>query len=908
MTGDVEITEIGGLKMKNNNGASVRKLSDRSLKNNSMRNFFAVLAIILTGILFTAVFSLTSGAMQMAQEETMREVGGKFHAGLKAATTQQYESVIADPMVKRSSYTILIGIMDNIIKHQAELRYMSKDSQPEDMFINLEEGHIPVQENEIIVDTFTLDEFNLPYAPGEKIPLRFSFMGEAIEDEFVVSGWYQGDNIAHASELLISESYWMKLKGSYTDEDFINWKEEHPEDNGIGLKAVNLFFDNERNLEKKVQTVIRNAGYEPETELNYGVNWAYMSSRMESVDPFTFSILLTAVVVILITGYLIIYNIFQISVISDIRFYGLLKTIGTTKKQIRRLVRRQAVMLSLIGIPIGLIIGYGVAKIALPFALSVNEYHGMEVSLKFDPMILVFGAGFSALTVFLSSRKPGKIAGSVSPIEAVKYTEEGRTGKAVLQRKKKRRGRNKAGNGFSAVSMALSNLLRNKRSAFVVIMAISLSIVLLAIIMTAVGSFQIDSYMEQRIAGDYMLGNINVVYANPRGAGVDIEPEFLALADRQEGVEKRQEMWVQFGAYLQVDDTARKRFAKLAADDKLRSDTHNSDKLERILRGEKKSLDGNFYGYSEGLLSNLKVLDGTLDVSEFLTGKYVLLSRFRGNDHLLPEDHVYYPGDIVTVGKATENSEMRAITNAAGEMVDTEYVNPEEKEYEVMAIVEIPDSMGMNLRASNACDVVLPLSEFGADRDENDESVGYAHCFKVSYEVADEDQAAFEAEVKDYTDHNTEMGYVSKDSLRGEFVNMITVIAAIGIALAVVIALIGILNFINAIITEIISRKREFAMLQSIGMTNAQLQKTLICEGISYIVISGVISFVLGSLLSWAILNALNNVILFFEYHFQILPFVIMIPLLVLVAVIAPTAAYRNLRKKSIVERLRESE
>ena len=97
-------------------------------------------------------------------------------------------------------------------------------------------------------------------------------------------------------------------------------------------------------------------------------------------------------------------------------------------------------------------------------------------------------------------------------------------------------------------------------------------------------------------------------------------------------------------------------------------------------------------------------------------------------------------------------------------------------------------------------------------------------------------------------------------------------------------------------------------MLQSIGMTNAQLQKTLICEGISYVVIAGAISFVLGSLISWAVLRALNNVILFFEYRFQIIPFVIMMPVLVLVAVLAPVAAYRNLRKKSIVERLRESE
>ncbi|MDE6845129.1 MAG: ABC transporter permease [Lachnospiraceae bacterium] len=893
--------------MKNNNGASVRKLSDRSLQNNRMRNFFAILAIILTGILFTAVFSLTSGAMQVAQEETMREVGGKFHAGLKAATTQQYESVIADPMVKSSSYTIFIGVMDNIIKHSAELRYLSEDSRLEDLFITLEEGHIPVAENEIIVDTFTLDEFNLPYVLGEKISLKFSFMGETVEDEFVVSGWYQGDNVAHASELIISESYWMKLKGSYTDEDFVNWQEEHPEDNGVGLKAVNLFFDDEHNLEEKVQTVIRNAGYEPETELDYGVNWAYMTSRVESVDPLTFILLSGAVMVILITGYLIIYNIFQISVISDIRFYGLLKTIGTTKKQIQRLVRRQAVKLSLIGIPIGLVMGYGIGKFALPFALSINDYQGMEVSMKFDPMILVFGAGFSALTVFLSSRKPGKIAGSVSPIEAVKYTEAGKTGKASLRRNRKRRKRNKAGSGFSAVSMAFSNLGRNKRSAFVVIMAMSLSIILLAVIMTAVGSFQLDSYMEQRIAGDYMLGNINVISSASRSGEVNIEPEFLALADRQAGIENRLEMWVRHGIYLQVDDKAQEQFAKLNAENKLRQDMHNQDRLERILRGEK-SLVGFCYGYSEELFSNMKVLDGTLDIEKFMTGDYILLTQILGSEFLPPEDHVYHPGDIVTLEKATEDSQMREITNAAGETIDFEYVDLEEKEYEVMAIVELPGSMTLNRFSSNACDMVLPLIEFKTEGNDVSGSGGYAHCFKVSYEVEDEAQAAFEAAVKEYTDHNTEMGYASKESLRGEFGDMITVIATIGIALAVVIALIGILNFINAVITQIISRRREFAMLQSIGMTNGQLQKTLICEGISYVAISGVISFVLGSLLSWAVLTALNNVILFFAYRFQILPFVIMIPLLILVAVIAPTAAYRNLRKKSIVERLQESE
>ena len=356
--------------MRNNNGASIRRLSMRSLKNNRVRNLFAVIAIALTGILFTAVFSLADGAMQTIQEETMREVGGKYHAGIKAASMEQYEKVAADPSVRESNYTILIGRADNILKRQAEIRYTPQERTLSEMFITLEEGGMPQEADEVIVDTFVLDELGLPHRLGEEIPLRFSFMGETIEEVFTVCGWYEGDAVAHASELFVSERYWTALKDSYTDEDFMKWKEEHPEDAGAGLIAGNFFFEDTHDLEEKVRTIIRNAGYEPETELAYGVNWAYMSNRAEAADPVTLTILSGAVFVILLTGYLIIYNIFQISVISDIRFYGLLKTIGTTKMQIGRLVRRQALILAAVGIPIGLLIGFGVGRAVLPFMMS----------------------------------------------------------------------------------------------------------------------------------------------------------------------------------------------------------------------------------------------------------------------------------------------------------------------------------------------------------------------------------------------------------------------------------------------------------------------------------------------------------------------------------------------------------
>lgn len=880
--------------MKNNNGAVIRRLSGRCMRTNRMRNVFAAAAIALSGVLFTAVFSLTGGAMQAAQENTMREVGGKFHAGLKAATMEQYERVAADPLVKKSSYNIFIGTADNILERQAEIRYTPEESALPDWFITLEEGRMPVKEDEIIVDTFILEELGRPCALGEKIPLAFSFMGRTIEEEFTVCGWYQGDYVAHASELFVSESCWQKLKGSLMDEDFLEWQETHPEDSGAGLLAGNFYFETASNLEEKIQTVIRNAGYEPETELAYGVNWAYMSNRVESADPLTLALLSAAVSAILITGYLIIYNIFQISVISDIRFYGLLKTIGTTKRQIRRLVRRQALLLSLIGIPVGLLVGYGIGKLALPFALSFSDYGGMEIELKFDPWILAFGAGFSALTVYLSCRRPGRIAGNVSPMEALRYTESAKTGKTGRKRKKERQtGR------FRAASMAWANLGRNRRTAAVVITAISFSILLLALVMTAAGSFRIDRFMEQRIAGDFLLGSINVT-GNGRSSDVDIEPEFLSLADGQEGIKSRTEMWLRFQTALQIDDQAAERLKELDEAGRLRRDAWSVNALEQMLRGES-PIGGYCYGYSEELLQNLNVLDGTLDAERFLTGDYVLLAQILGNEYLPAEEHVYHPGDRVTVEYCTEDSTFREIRDEAGEIIDVVWENLAEKEYEVMAIVEIPYSMNLHRYSANGCDLVLPLSELGPERDET-------HCFAVSYQVEEEAQAAFEEAVKAYTDQNPQMGYVTKASLKEEFENMVTVIATIGIFLAAVIALIGILNFINAIVTAILSRRREFAMLQSIGMTGRQLLQTLIWEGIIYIGISCVIGFAAGSVLSWAVLRALNRVILFFEYRFQILPFLVILPVLLLAAVLTPILACRDVKQKSIVERLRESE
>jgi len=84
--------------MKNNNYKVIRRLSNRSLKKNKMRNIFILTAIVLTSLLFTTLFSLGSGMIQVTEEQTMRQIGTRAHAGLKNVTREQYEKITDHPL------------------------------------------------------------------------------------------------------------------------------------------------------------------------------------------------------------------------------------------------------------------------------------------------------------------------------------------------------------------------------------------------------------------------------------------------------------------------------------------------------------------------------------------------------------------------------------------------------------------------------------------------------------------------------------------------------------------------------------------------------------------------------------------------------------------------------------------
>lgn len=229
--------------MRNNNQKVVSRLSGRSLKNNKMRNSFVIAAIALTCMMFTALAAMGMGISDAMQETTMREVGGRFHAGLKGVTEEQMNQVTVDKRVKDYSWNVFLGIAENIVKRQYEIRLAQGEKELENSFIELEEGSLPKKMDDIVVDTYVLDEMKLPYKLGIDIPLEFIFHGQKVSKTFRVCGWYEGNKLGHASELYISEAFWKNLKGTLTDQELKEWGRTHPQDSGAGLYSVGLYFD-----------------------------------------------------------------------------------------------------------------------------------------------------------------------------------------------------------------------------------------------------------------------------------------------------------------------------------------------------------------------------------------------------------------------------------------------------------------------------------------------------------------------------------------------------------------------------------------------------------------------------------------------------------------------------------------
>lgn len=893
--------------MKVKNRKAVRRLSVKSFKAAGRRNITAAVAIAMTTVLFTALFTIMMSINTSYESYTFRQIGGYAHGTFKDVTSQQASMIESNSKVKAVGRRITAGIITDggFAKIPAEISYMD-DNNAKWSYINLSKGHMPEAEDEIIMDTAALDALGVDPEIGAKIKLTYDMLDVdstvgSRTDTFRLVGWWDYDDISPVHFINVSEAYVRKVEQAAFGGGADHLRED-----------INVMFRTSIGIEENMKTVENDLGFQSDDldkdgYVRYGVNWGYTASQAaDGIDLEMVAAAAALLILIIMTGYLIIYNIFRISVSSDIRYYGLLKTVGVTPRQLRRIVRQQAMMLCAEGCPAGLVIGYLAGRVLMPVIMESTSLGTSCVEVSISPVIFAASALFSIVTVFLSCARPARMASKVSPVEAVKYADasHGQHKIGKMRRIRKPGAMKSAGLG----RMALANLGRNRLKTLIVILSMALSVVLLSVLCAFVGGFDMEKYLSKQTCADFIVGKTD--YFNFQAHGTESGLSEGEIAEIKAGTESSVS-----GMAWSLDDTDSviwlPKSAGSSDDDALDDDEQTSYAKQALQKEGRENMpcsDLQIEGLDAELLQKLQVIDGELaPMSDPGENAIAVAAETDDNGNLMDGDSLPKPGDTVTVTYIDEGYFIDSRTgeksseNTPGEYIKYKVARSHDVRYTVCAVVSVPYSMSFRYSDFSSIDAVINSERLRADSE--------AEIFPMFYMFDAPDRSAEdgdEAFLKELTSSSaSSLMYESKATVRAEFEGFRNMFTLLGGVLCVITGLVGILNFFNSIMTGMISRRYEFAVLQSIGMTGKQLRSMLIYEGLLYAAYAILLSIVLSIIIEPIAGRMLENMFWFYSYRFTLKGIFITAPVFLAAGAVLPALLYRGISRRSIIERLR---
>ena len=743
--------------MKVKNQKCIRRLSYKSLWATRKRNVIAIFAIALTTLLFTSLFTILMSLNESYETYNFRQVGGYSDGTFKELSEEQVEKISAHPGIREAGERIVCGFCTTGVfgKVPAEVSYMDKNCTKWS-YAAPTTGREPEQSNEIAMDTVALKLLGVTPELGAKVTIEYQAGDKTNEgfqetDTFILSGYWEYDDLMPVHYINVSKDYVKSVEEKWV---------------ASGEKAfrtdLNVMLPSKLNIEQQMQKIDTDLGYDwntrdQENSARIGVNWGLTASQLNAgMDPELLAAIAAFLLLVIFTGYLIIYNIFQISVTGDIRFYGLLKTIGTTPRQLKRMIRQQAFLLCVVGIPAGLLLGYGIGAWLTPIVLKGTTVVGTHVTISSSRLFcrLCDLCSDHCFPLLYKARKTGS---KVSPVEANKLyrvcqCEE----KAAAARMEQR-----------FIRWHLPNLGRNKKGKTVlVVISLALSVTLLNVLCSFVGGFDTEKYISQRTCADFIVSSTDYFRYNDADEYISEE----TIAEIQENTSET----VSGSGYM-TDMTTMvwmdtEQYKKMAVpylgEEELEEKVKYYEK-----RGSEIKTPTILEGLDEALFEKVTVLDGELDPL-FDENINAIAIRVETDDYGNVENIERYPkvGDTLTM--VYQN--MYAIDTRTGEPADSattpeEYVEireeePREVDYTVCALVEVPYAMTFRYSGSGY-DTILP-----AERMKEDCGAELIRKFYLFDTPDMEAENAAERYLAELTAGDTSvLMYESKASIRSEF-------------------------------------------------------------------------------------------------------------------------------------------
>ena len=582
--------------------------------------------------------------------------------------------------------------------------------------------------------------------------------------------------------------------------------------------------------------------------------------QINNILPFLFGIFL-----VMFSGYLIIYNIFYISIIKEIRLYGQLKIIGFTFKQIKSLVYKWAMKITTIAMPISLIIGGIIGSFLTPLVLG-ETFLGDYMISKFNLIPYIIGVVFTYATVYIAVSKPANLASKTTAIQAINYNSSD-----LVKSNKKSKKVKKSKKGAKTKSMALSNMFKNKTKIIIYSLSIAISSTLVIFAMVVGVGLDIEEHVSR-----YMMSDIDISHDRyPYGTKFDKEilEEIKNIDGIKEVIENKTVITnLPFGISSGISITKNEA---IKSEFDMHEENWNMVKDEGYIQTSVTGMRG------ENLLSNidrLKLIDGEIDIKKFETGNYIIIKR---------EDNTLRGGL-----KAGEEVELEFKVND----IDGNEKIIKEK-FKVMAVVASKDE---NYTSSVMGAITLEedrlLSLFGED------NIAIESLF-INTEKGKE--LTVEKEIDEII-KGFPIRQISKKGFLEGLRNMKGAILLGSGIVAFIFGLIAVINVLNTTISDLIIRKREFAMLEAIGMTKKEQMKLLIFEGLYKMILISIIIIPLGFV---AALCAPMMIPIYggFNLGAYLLTVVLVILVVAIMVIFIPKKVFKwIIQNESVIERIKE--
>ncbi|MBZ9686444.1 FtsX-like permease family protein [Clostridium estertheticum] len=785
---------------------SYKQLTGKYLKRNKKRTTLTIIGIMLSVALISTIGLFFNG-IQDAQIQDAKNSGGSFHLAFQKIDEKLSSKIINNPKVSRSGfYTISdeIKIGDKLV-----VNIITATDKALELFpYNAKSGRLPEKENEVAMEKWVLSYIDKDVKVGDKIKVvgkEYTLVGileDNVQNQIDGNGLILSKNNdinKQNSSLLVEISSKTNLKSAVSE-----------------LKQL---VDKDSVMENSYLLQMQGAG-----DAGSGFGGLYVAIAI-------------IIGIVVISTIAVIYNSFQISVVERIKQFGLLRAVGTTPRQIRKIVLREATILAAIAIPLGLICGIiAIIGISIAFKLiGVDSVMPMKISVS--PMVLCISAAVGLVSIYLSALVPAFFAGKISPLNAI-------SGRNSITKEKIKRRKNVLIQrifGFEG-ALAAKNIKRNRKRYRITVFSIVISVVLFVTFKSFMDmSLNISSEINESKGIHFSVVRDNKGTTEKSTIDNKIQDNIKAL----KLVDKVYRVYDSYSFDMAISKNSG---IKEIQDMKNIYKKTTLDGVEKILMESSIAI----YDADSLEVSKKYLKSGNIDIEKLNSENgVILIDKNRVYDQNTKKE---YFGPIADIKVGDEiDLQFNALGQGESNKAKVEFAKGKVQKVKVMAILE--NEPFNYWGSSNGLKIVT--TEEMAKKIVKGKNIVPANLNISLKDVKNEDAAkiAIEAAIKS----NPSLQVINNIDSNRKSKSAILMVQILLYGFVLVVSLIGSVNIVNTLTTNIILRKREFATLKSIGLTQKGLKKMIVLEGLLYGIVGAIYGSIIGCIISFLLFKSMGG-------------------------------------------------